>query len=517
MMSLPNLLQKQKALEVLSKLKEVVAVHPFDPDHFRNNYKLKPITLVKTYQPKIKWPKKFRWIFAQIWLGKAGKKVIIGGPRGGGKSVLLGALGFCLWFLRKKSIVDMGGSLAQAKIVYSNFSSIVFSDQNILDTCAKDPLMESTASKAGNYFKAVPASPKSVRGPHPDVLMLDEACEAKDEIINDALPMVTSSDDPLTIITSTFHKVFGVYQEIWDNADELGFTRFKWNIFDVCKTFDPSIWKNPALIKLIPDLYKLEKLAAGNTGDPEGWVRIENIISAWQGKPSIDWFLVEFMGSRPSASGLINDPEDVEACIFDEEIEKQYTYVEGSMCVLGIDWGFSSMTAVVEFMGYKDQKKIQLDCRTYSQVLSDTIIDDVVEIVKAHNILYIYADSAGKFENAALQSKLKKERLKTKVIEVVFGSVKDEMLGNYRAHWQRRLLLIPKKHKTAKWQHKRYRYAKGSDKPMKKDDHIPDASMCALSHPAWKLDFTPPKVSDIQLSNPEILRTISAGLMNERF
>ena len=32
------------------------------------------------------------------------------------------------------------------------------------------------------------------------------------------------------------------------------------------------------------------------------------------------------------------------------------------------------------------------------------------------------------------------------------------------------------------WQYKRYRYQDGTDKPVKKDDHIPDATMCALQH-----------------------------------
>ena len=50
-----------------------------------------------------------------------------------------------------------------------------------------------TKTDQGNYFRAVAASQKQVRGPHPDDLFIDEACEAKDEIILSAMPMVDSS------------------------------------------------------------------------------------------------------------------------------------------------------------------------------------------------------------------------------------------------------------------------------------------------------------------------------------
>lgn len=512
---LPNSSPKPKPYETLDQLKDILTYHPNVPGHFRDNYKDKPITLLRTFYPKLKWPRKFREIFAQIWLGKAGKKIIITGPRGGGKSVLLGAIGFCLWFLRNKSVVDMGGSLAQAKLVYSYFTSIVYSNPQMLAHCEKEPLMEKTVAKGGNYFSAVPASPKAVRGPHPDVLMADEVCEAKDEILADALPMVSSSQDPLTILTSTFHKVFGAFQEIWDGADEFGYTRFTWDIFDVTQSFDPKIWNDPELNRVCSDLGKLKELAKGRTGDPEGWVQIENIIDAWRGKRSLDWFLTEYMGLRPSAVGLVNDPVDVEAAMLDATKEIEYHYVSGAECIIGIDWGFSSMTAVVDFMLHKDAVKVQIDNKTYTQTASDVIIDDVVQMVRTRGHRFIYADSAGKFENDALQNRLNKERLKCKVIEVVFSKDKDEMVGNYRAHFQRQIIKIPERFKEAKWQHKRYRYQEGSNRPMKKDDHVPDATMCALKH--WPMGIERSHIADMPKVDETKSATISRGLLHKEF
>lgn len=528
---IPSLTSSTKPKEPVSTLKllgEAVEGKPDTPGHFRNNYARqtkenphgKPLKLLRSTYPDILWPKKFRYIFGEIWTGRAGKKVIITGPRGGGKSVLMGALGFCLWFLRERSVVDMGGSLAQAKIVYGYFSAIIFGNDNILKYCKKDPLMEHTENTEGKYFKALPASPKAVRGPHPDVLLGDEVCEAKDEIMHDALPMVTSSKNPLTILTSTFHKIFGMFQEIWDRADELGYTRFSWDIFDVTLTFDPAIWKDPELLRQIPDLPELQKLCAGRVGDPQGWVLIENIISAWQGKPTNDWFLVEFMGTRPSASGLVNDPVDVEAAMYDSRRTRKYDYKEGAQVVGGLDWGFSSMTSWVALMNHEDAVKVTIKNKNYTQVGSKIIIEDICKDVKKYGIRAIYADSAGKFENDALQLELRQQRIKCKVIEVVFGKDKDEMLGNYRAHFQRHKMKIPTTMQVAKWQHKRYRYIEGTDKPVKKDDHIPDATMCALQQwPLGKGDghFRKAPDQDTPQGKPSLHKGITRGLMNKKY
>jgi hypothetical protein len=502
-------------------------------DEIEKNYNNKPITFLQHHDPSTRWPKKLREIFADIWFGRAGHYVIMKAPRGGGKSRFLGSLGFALWFFKHKKVVDMGGSYEQAKGVYNYFLIPLNANKCLLDQLPKEPTMDGTIASDGSYFKAVTASPRQVRGPHPDVLMSDETCETKDELILSALPMVDTSEDPLIIMTSTFHKIFGIFQDTWDNADQYGYTRYSWDIFDVAKEFDPAIWNDKQLLNDVPDLAKLEKLADGKTGDPEGWVPIMNIINAWRSRRSDDWFLVEMMGARPSAEGMVNDPIDVEACIFDDETEKQYNYQNGAECVLGIDWGFSSMTAVIELMSHLDGAKVQLSCKTYEQVASEKIINDTVTKVYDHRIKVIYADSAGKFENNALVTALSrarsqanavdKERYNCRVVEVVFGREKFgtpgsdgdfSLLGNYRAYFQRQLLRIPKSSKISIWQHKRYRYAKDSDKPVKKDDHIPDATMCALKH--WPLGVAKVNINEVRQTGSED-GAITEGLLNKIF
>jgi hypothetical protein len=414
-------------------------------------------------------------------------------PRGGGKSKLLGTIGFDEWYLRNSKVVNMGGSAVQATIVYNYFKAYCDIDASISTHIEGVAKAIETRATTGAYFSSVTASTKQTRGKHPDILLSDETCETSDELVHSALPMVDSSQRPQVIMASTFHKIFGIFQETWDNAEERGYLRISWDIFDVCKPFAADFWERSDIAKLA-GIEKLKKHARGRTGDPDGWVPIENVIQAWREKPTEDWFEVEYLGSRPSAAGLVLKPEDVDRSLFDSDSDARYYYVQGATCVLGIDWGFSSMTSVIELMAHLDSVVVVLGNTNYHQTSSEDIIKETIEKVRAHGIRFIYADSAGKFENVALQNALNKENLACAVIEVVFSKEKfgtpdskdkpgsPGMLGNLRAHFEQSKIKLPRKLREAYWQLKRYRYQEGTDKPIKKDDHVPDALMCALQH-----------------------------------
>lgn len=476
-----------------------------DPEKIRERYKDKPIELLRRLSPGMKFPKVIRKFYGHIWkrIDERGRKCtrfIAAGPRGGGKTQGVGGLSFGLWFLELYDVVVLGGSMNQSQAVYNYFIEHVEASDGIKNNLPQEPTMSRSETDRGNYYRAVAASEKQVRGPHPDALFIDEACEAKDQLILSALPMVNTSPRQLIVLTSTFHKVFGAYQDIWDSADQKGYMRFKWDAFDVAMEFDPNIWNDKELNEDIPDLQQLKKRAKGRTGDPEGWIHIDNIIQAWREKETTDWFDVEYMGTRPSAAGLVNDPTDVDVCTFDDSIlseAKKYAYVPNSEVIVGIDWGFSSMTAVVGLMAGVDGQKVQLYNKNYSRIRLAKIIKETTAFVCDHFVRFVYADSAGATEIVELQNAINDEIIERKrndprykgfkcvVIPVKFGSQKEEILGNYRGHFEKQLLRIPKSHNIALWQHKRYRYQVGSDKPLKENDHIPDATMCALSH--WPL------------------------------
>lgn len=499
---------------------------------------------MRLVDPTLKFPYKIRVLFALLWLrqdlkGKRATRFIIKGPRGGGKTKFMGAFGFVEWYLKMKDVVTMGGSATQAENVYNYFAAHCYAQESILESLADEPTMKKTLTDQGNYYKAIAASQKQVRGPHPHDLMIDEACEAKDELIESALPMVTSSKDPLVVMTSTFHKIFGKFQEVWDAADQLGYTRYSWDVFDVTQTFSPDVWKDPELRRDIHDLSidqagenSLEFRAKGRAGDDEGWFDVLNVIQTWREKNSLDWFDVELMGSRPSASGMVNKPEDVDACTFnvvealkqDEDVwPVEFAWMRGLEAVGGVDWGFSSMTATVGGHKARDGHIVNHYNKTYTATRSAVIIEDLVAAADKFGWKVIYADSSAKFENADLAAALAKhfERKSHKciLVEVVFSKEKAEMVGNYRTYFSRRMYHIPllPRFKAAIWQHKRYRYQEGSDKPVKEDDHIPDATMCMLKH--WPLGRMPSVLPSQNVLKTKRMGddTITGGLMDEEF
>lgn len=538
----PTSSPKRSYSEAAAKLKSIILS---DPDSIRRRFGQKPITLLRLIDPSMRFPVKLRRIFACLWLqqdlkGRPATRFIMKGPRGGGKSKMLGALGFVKWYLELRNLVDMGGSLEQAQGVYNYFTGHIWASEAITASLPKEPTMLRTKTDKGNYFRAVAASEKQVRGPHPDNLFIDEACEVKDALILSAMPMVDSSENPLVIMTSTFHKIFGYFQETWDRAEELGWTRLSWDAFDVVKEFDPSIWDDPELNRQIPDLAQLKRRAAGRTGDPEGWIPIANIIQAWREKPTVDYFDVEYMGSRPSAEGMVNDPEDVDACVVPDLDSEGLAYQPGAETAAGLDWGFQGMTVWDVEMAHKDNVKVELECRIYTQVRSGPIIEDIVRDVLRYRIRTIHADGSHPFENADLRAAINKtlrelpdhEQFRCSLVEVPFGrpvelkttdgkkdrnrrqgTEKEEMLGNYRAYFSRRLNRIPASNRVGIWQHKRYRYQENSDKPLKEDDHCPDAKMLALKR--WPLGKQASKLIE---HKPVIHRTtITGGMLNEQF
>jgi hypothetical protein len=147
--------------------------------------------------------------------------------------------------------------------------------------------------------------------------------------------------------------------------------------------------------------------------------------------------------------------------------------------------------------------KAQIDSKWWTETelgdenKPDTIIYDICKSVKKNGIRIIYADSAGKFENVALRAAFARLNIPCKIIEVPFSTEKEWMLGNYKAHFEQRKILIQSTDALCLWQHKRYRYQPNSDKPLKKDDHFPDATMLCMKH--WPLGRDIPNTDSVNL------------------
>ena len=47
-----------------------------------------------------------------------------------------------------------------------------------------------------------------------------------------AVQGVLSEPNFTIVLLSTFHVPFGFFQEAWDMAEERGYTRYRWNVYD---------------------------------------------------------------------------------------------------------------------------------------------------------------------------------------------------------------------------------------------------------------------------------------------
>ena len=79
------------------------------------------------------------------------------------------------------------------------------------------------------------ASSKSVRGPHPQKLKLDEIDEFDDKIYEAAMPIPkTKKGIKASVqIYSTMHKAYGLMNRVITEAAQSGYKIYKWCVFDV--------------------------------------------------------------------------------------------------------------------------------------------------------------------------------------------------------------------------------------------------------------------------------------------
>ena len=142
------------------------------------------------------------------------------GPRGGGKSYLRALATHCdsLQYDDHETKI-LGGSEAQSKQIFNAIKSI-----SAVKVDREDAVPDVTATKAtystGSTVEFIPASPKSVRGPHVPSLCLDEVDEIDPEIREAAVGMsmdLHGARGSITM-TSTWHRVAGPMADLIDRG-----------------------------------------------------------------------------------------------------------------------------------------------------------------------------------------------------------------------------------------------------------------------------------------------------------
>lgn len=379
-------------------------------------------------------------------------KIIITMNRGGAKTFLSACAIYAMQYLIPKVRISIvSGSQEQSDYMYTYFKTIL-TGSPLVKLVDGEPLRSGTNFHHGGWVKAFPASEKKVRGPRPDVMFIDEACQAESNIISAALGGSLTALNFKLIVASTPNKMVHVFKDWWDNAKKLGFVKYHQSAYDC-----PWIQKSTIdQFKTILDeaTFKIEVL--GEFASATGSVFDEKLIR----------------------EGIIDKlPETVE--VYDE---KHHKLVEQELVLVnptvGIDWGYKHPTVVTVVA--EDQlgriyvlEDIELNRPTEAQI--EQVVVDMVRKYDAE----VYADSSSPFQINHMRLRL----LPTGhgIHPVVFSRIKDRLISNVRTFMENHALYyIRDKTETLINQLIDYSYEEDTEKPKKENDDHVDSLMVAM-------------------------------------
>ena len=271
--------------------------------------------------------------FAAAYFRKA-SSILIHGSRGlSGKSVLMSILGLTVAAIRGSDVNIVGGSLNQSINIHNTIR-----DAWDYENAPKYLVKEESATKIFLHNKAkimpLTASQKSVRGPHPPTLLLDEIDEMEIGILDAALGQPLPQENwqgevirPQTTMSSTWQYPDKTFFTVLQRFQEKGDPIFTWCYKDTANPIDG--WLDQETIdekkRDIPaEMWRVEY----DLGEPS------------IGNRAIDADAVERMFSLPETALKQKVSKDYEEYKFEEpRSDQEY--------VIGADWAQSQDFTVI--------------------------------------------------------------------------------------------------------------------------------------------------------------------------
>jgi len=420
------------------------------------------------------------------------KRAILWKPRGGGGSLSAAILIWLCMIYHRMSFVDLGGSQEQARVVYDYvcafWDCVPGLRENLVDG---NPLISRTQLITGVGLRCLTTTEKQARGKHLPGLIADEACQQDmnvDKVFRAAMNITMSEDDHIILILSTFHIPIGLFQDIWDTAEKKGFTRYKWDTFDVmqpcqvgmefatkddtearefCRTSCPLTLREEVFDDKTGELvgYRYEG-CDGRGRHSTGFMPRENVINAMVLNDGTEIFRVEFMCYRPQFSGPIYGLKAIEDSMTD-----QVQIDDNDQTVVGIDWGITEGVLVLGKDSPEHGPQI-----IASRFLSVKLVSEYIRTLDAwqeeFGHLEVYADASHPFEIGDL------EEAGFTVIPVDFSTMKDYGIANLTKLFMYGKIAILDDNDQLLVQLKQYHRDPKTGKPRKIADHGPDAVLC---------------------------------------
>jgi hypothetical protein len=153
------------------------------------------------------------------------------GSRGfAGKSHSLAGLGVTEALTLGANVNLLGGSGEQAQRVLEAMGKFWSAPNAPHLALLTEPGKKETRLRSGNWIRALMASTKSARGPHPQRLRLDEVDEVTLEILDAAMGQTMSLGGvpAQTVLSSTHHYADGTMTEVKKRAKDKGWPIYTW-------------------------------------------------------------------------------------------------------------------------------------------------------------------------------------------------------------------------------------------------------------------------------------------------
>lgn len=237
----------------------------------------------------------------------------------GGKSTLMGTLCILEAATLGAQVTVLGGSAAQSQRVHEVTHERWYHELAPKGLLTSDPTKFTTRLNNGAWIIALMASQKSVRGPHPQRLRLDEVDEMEIELFEAAQgqPMDARGLKAQTVVSSTHQYPDGTMTELLRRANEKD-----WPVYEWC-------WRE----------------SMGTLEEP-GWLSLD-MVERKKMEVSQRMWEVEYDLQEPSFDGRAIDTQFVEQMfdpefgVFNGELDEYITIeepVQGATYVTGVDW-----------------------------------------------------------------------------------------------------------------------------------------------------------------------------------
>lgn len=413
-----------------------------------------------------------------------------------------------------------------------------------------------TTANNGSSFSILTASPKSVRGPHPQRLKLDEVDEIPREIYDAAVnqPMMKHGVPMGTLMTSTMHKVFGTMSEIVDDAPNTGLKIYKWcykevteqclepdcrnlifseryrgevcpllgqhinRIQDVAEDQQARLKPARTYVKpeddgeLIPGYY--DGSCQGDLRRASGYVAVDAQRAARQRVPTKVWE-VENECRRPSQQDMVYDPlllgrGTIEGLTWDTTLPLERSW---AMC----DWGYNNPTVLLLGQDRQIPGKPKHPTEEFHHCIVEEYywqqrglswrINEICDILQQHDIRQFYADAENVDALMGVREELQKRGYKCFVRGVPFNRFKDIIIERVRHHMEIGHWFISAEGcpQTIKDLYKLH-YRKNTEDVAKEEDHGPDAMVAGWRRFLQIHQFT---TSGLDVGSAASLRDVS--------